>query len=110
MHRFCRLASVAGLLTIVCQAVRAQQPDTLSAPQRIGLALARLSTGQTVRVHDRPFGLVVGRVVANSANLLTLDTGGSQTAVLTSNVDSLWLPSGGHAGKGALIGVLGAGS
>jgi hypothetical protein len=54
---------------------------------------------------------VVGKVVRDSANLLTLDTGaGTRTGVLTSTVDSLWVPHGGYAGTGAVIGAAAGGA
>jgi hypothetical protein len=106
MDRLCCAVSVAGLVTIASALAQAQEPDTLSAAQRAGVALARLGAGQVVRVHTRHFGFVVGRVVADSPNVLALDTGGgTRTGILPSDVDSVWVPHGGHAEKGALIGA-----
>jgi hypothetical protein len=106
MRPFCCAASIVVLLAALSPEVRCQEPDTLSAPQRVGLALARLGAGQQVRVHSRHFGLTVGRIVADTGKILTLDTGGGTRAgLLTSDVDSLWTRGGGHAGTGALIGA-----
>jgi hypothetical protein len=97
-------------ITVSNTLAQAQERDTLSAAQRVGLALARLGGGQVVRIHTSHFGGVVGKVVRDSANLLTLDTGaGTRTGVLTSTVDSLWVPHGGHAGTGAVIGAAAGG-
>jgi hypothetical protein len=50
---------------------------------------------------------MTGRVVADSANILTLDTGaGTRAGILGSEVDSLWVIYGGHAGTGAQIGAV----
>jgi len=101
--------AVAGLVALTT-ALAAQEPDTLSAAQRAGLALARLGAGQRVRIVTRDSEFVEGSVMAASPNLLRLRTDG--TLILpASRVDSLWVRGGSHAGTGALIGgaVLGIG-
>ena len=118
MHRLCFAVSVAGLVTIASPLARAQEPDTLSAAQRAGVALARLEAGQRVRIHASGIGMVKGWVVSSSPDLVTLRTDGSRIEVPAPGVDSLWVRGGSHAGTGALIGgavagiglgVLGAG-
>ncbi len=101
--------AVAGLVALTT-ALAAQEPDTLSAAQRAGLALTRLGAGQRVRIVTRDSEFVEGSVMAASPNLLRLRTDG--TLILpASRVDSLWVRGGSHAGTGALIGgaVLGIG-
>jgi hypothetical protein len=97
--------SVAGLVTVASPRAQAQGSDTLSAAQRVGLALARLGAGQRVRIRARGVGLVYGWVVSSSPSLVTLRTDGSQIEVPAPGVDSLWGLGGSHAGEGALIGA-----
>jgi hypothetical protein len=105
MHKHCFAVSVAGLVTIASALAQAQGPDTLSAAQRAGVALARLGGGQRVRIRARGVGLVEGRVVTSSPSLVALRTDGSKIEVPATGLDSLWVRGGGHAGKGALIGA-----
>src|SRR3989442_10731456 len=58
--------AVAGLVALTT-ALAAQEPDTLSAAQRAGLALARLGAGQRVRIVTRDSEFVEGSVMAASA-------------------------------------------
>ena len=96
----------AGLVTIACALAQAQGPDTLSAAQRAGVALARLGVGQRVRIRaGGALGLVEGRVVSNSSDLVALVTPDESTIeVPAPGVDSLWVRHGTYAGRGALIG------
>jgi len=102
--------AVAGLVALTT-ALAAQEPDTRSAAQRAGLALARLGAGQRVRIVTRDSEFVEGSVMAALPNLLRLRTDGTLMDLSASRVDSLWARGGSHAGKGALIGgtVLGIG-
>src|SRR6266702_916287 len=102
--------AVAGLVALTT-ALAAQEPDTLSAAQRAGLALARLGAGQRVRIVTRDSEFVEGSVMAASPNLLRLRTDGTLMDLPASRLDSLWARGGSHAGTGALIGgaVLGIG-
>src|SRR2546425_12963533 len=107
MRRVCFAVSVMGLVTLASQRARAQEPDTTSAAQRAGFALARLGGGQLVRIHNRRVGRRQGVVVSSSADRLTLETSiWGRTEVPVSDVDSLWGRGGGHAGTGALIGAV----
>jgi hypothetical protein len=103
MDRLCFAVSVAGLVTIASALAQAQEPDTLSAAQRRGFALARLQVGQQVRIRTGGDGLVQGWI-SNSPTLVTLPTDGSRIEVPAPGVDSLWVRGGSHAGRGALIG------
>jgi hypothetical protein len=103
MHLLRVAVSVAGLVTIASLCARAQEPDTLSAAQRAGLALARLGDGQWVRLRGSRVGLIEGSVVSSSPTLVTLRTDGLRVEVPAPGVDSLWV-LGSHAGSGALIG------
>jgi hypothetical protein len=109
MRKLCFAISVVGLLFSASPPARAQEPDTLSAAQRAGLALARLGGDTQVRIHASGVGRVSGWVVSSSPNLVTLQTDGSRIQVPAPGIDSLWVRSGGHAGKGALIGAAVAG-
>jgi hypothetical protein len=105
VHRLCFAVSVAGLVTIASALAQAQEPDTLTAPQRTGFALERLGGGQWVRIRASGVGLVEGSVVSDSPNLVRLRTAdGSTLEVPAPGVDSLWVRGGSHAGTGALIG------
>src|SRR5881296_1886658 len=107
MRRVCFAVSVMGLVTLASQRARAQEPDTTSAAQRAGFALARLGGGQLVRIHNRRVGRRQGVVVSSSADRLTLETSlWGRIEVPASDVDSLWVRGGGHAGTGALIGAV----
>src|SRR2546426_12388090 len=106
MRRVCFAVSVMGLVTLASQRARAQEPDTTSAAQRAGFALARLGGGQLVRIHNRRVGHRQGVVVSSSADRLTLETSWGRIEVPASDVDSLWVRGGGHAGTGALIGAV----
>ena len=106
MRRLCFAVSVIGLVTLASQRARAQEPDTTSAAQRAGFALARLGGGQLVRIHNRRVGRRQGVVVSSSADRLTLETSWGRIEVPASDVDSLWVRGGGHAGTGALIGAV----
>lgn len=110
MHRLCFAVSVAGLVTCASALAQAQQPDTLSALQRTGFALAHLKVDQRVRIRAGGVGLVEGWVVTSSPNLVTLRTDGSRIDVPAAGVDSLWVRGGSHAGTGALIGAVVAGT
>src|SRR5438093_9761349 len=103
MRRLCFAVSVIGLVTLASQRARAQEPDTTSAAQRAGFALARLGGGQLVRIHNRRVGRRQGVVVSSSADRLTLETSWGRIEVPASDVDSLWVRGSGHAGAGALI-------
>src|SRR6266568_2945425 len=110
--------AVAGLVALTT-ALAAQEPDTLSAAQRAGLALARLGAGQRVRIVTRDSEFVEGSVMAASPNLLRLRTDGTLMDLPASRLDSLCgrgcgpapffegLLIGGTAGAliGALIGA-----
>src|SRR2546422_4478373 len=107
MRRLCFAVSVIGLVTLASQRARAQEPDTTSAAQRAGFALARLGGGQLVRIHNRRVGRRQGVVVSSSADRLTLETSiWGRIEIPVSDVDSLWVRGGGHAGTGALIGAV----
>lgn len=99
----CFAVPLAGLLALAT-ALPAQKPDTLSAAQRAGLALARLGAGQRVRVHARGLGRAQGYIVSNSPNFLMLATDGSQIEIPAPSIDSLWVPGHSHAGRGAVMG------
>src|SRR2546426_7356252 len=94
--------AVAGLVALKT-ALAAQEPNTLSAAQRAGLALARLGAGQRVRIVTRDSEFVEGSVMAASPNLLRLRTDGTLMDLPASRLDSLWARGGSHAGTGALI-------
>src|SRR5207247_9310524 len=104
MRRVCFAVSVMGLVTLASQRARAQEPDTTSAAQRAGFALARLGGGQLVRIHNRRVGRRQGVVVSSSADRLTLETSWGRVEVPASAVYSLWLRGGGDARTGPLIG------
>jgi len=92
------------LVTIASALAQAQEPDTLSAVQRTGSALARLRVGQWARIRTRGDGFVQGWI-SKSPDLVTLRSADGPTIeVPTSSVDSLWVKGGTHAGRGALIG------
>jgi hypothetical protein len=109
MHRLRFAVAVAGSVIIASLPAQAQEADTLSPAQRVGLALARLGAGQRVRIRASGLGLVEGRVVTSSPSLVALRTDGSKIEVPAHGVDSLWVRGGGHAGTGALIGTLSGG-
>src|SRR3989454_11580910 len=94
--------AVAGLVALTT-ALAAQEPDTLSAAQRAGLALARLGAGQRVRIVTRDSEFVEGSVMAASPNLLRLRTDGTLMDLPASPLDSLWARRGSAAGPAALI-------
>ncbi len=98
------IIAVVGLVTVASPLARAQEPDTLSPAQRAGVALARLGARQRVRIVTRDSEFVEGSVMAASPNLLRLRTDGTLMDLPASRVDSLWVRSGSHAGRGALIG------
>ncbi len=104
MRALCFTVLVVGLVTVASPPAWAQEPDTLSAAQRAGVALARLGGGQRVRIRASRVGLVEGWVVSSSPNLVMLRTDGSRIEVPAPGVDSLWVRGGSHAGRGALIG------
>jgi hypothetical protein len=95
-----------GLLTLAVAPAHAQEPDTLSAAQRAGAALARLGAGQRVRIVGSEVGFVDGSVVSSSMSLVTLRLDSSTVTVPTPRIDSLWVKHGTHAGTGALIGAI----
>jgi hypothetical protein len=104
VHRLCFAVSVAGLVTIASALAHAQEPDTLSAAQRTGFALARLRVGQEVRIRTGGDGFVQGRI-SSSPNLVRLRTAdGSTIEVPVPGIDSLWVRGGSHAGIGAVVG------
>jgi hypothetical protein len=110
MNRLGFVVSVVGLVGFASPLARAQGSDTLTVAQRAGAALARLGAGQHVRLwQKRVYFERRGEVVNSSAKLLTLRTDGSSIEVPASDVDSLWVRYGDHAGKGALIGAVVAG-
>jgi len=108
--KLCFAVSVAGLVTMASPPAWAQARDTLSAAQRAGFALAHLGGGQRVRIwQKRVFFERQGQVVSSSGDLLTLRVEGARIEVPASDVDSLWVRRGNHAGTGALIGGVVAG-
>jgi hypothetical protein len=96
---------VAGLMAFAT-ALIAQEPDTLSPPQRAGRALARLGAGQPVRIITREDEFIEGSIVTTSPSLVTVRTDRSVIEIPVPSVDSLWVKRGTHAGKGALIGAV----
>lgn len=95
---------VAGLAALPNQLTLAQASDTLSPAQRVGLALARLGSGERMRIHATGIGRVEGDLVSRTANLVTLSRGYQRfTEIPASSVDSLWV-KGNHAGIGGLVG------
>src|SRR5437899_12401458 len=89
MRRLCFAVSVMGLVTLASQRARAQEPDTTSAAQRAGFALARLGGRQLVRIHNRRVGRRQGVVVSSSSDRLTLETSlWGRIEVPASEVDS----------------------
>lgn len=106
MHRQMLAVLGTGLLALAVAPARAQEPDTLSAAQRAGAALARLGAGQRVRIVGGEVGFVDGSVVSSSTSLVTLRLDSSTITVPAPRIDSLWVKHGTHAGTGALIGAV----
>jgi hypothetical protein len=104
VHRQALALLATGLLTVAVAPARAQEPDTLSAAQRAGAALARLGAGQRVRIVGSEVGFVFGSVLSASPTFVTLRTDSATIEVPARRVDSLWVREGTHAGRGALIG------
>jgi len=68
-------------------------------------ALAGLTPGTTVRVHNRERGRIKGHVLSASGPTLTLDIGGTPTELSTAALDSLWV-RGTAAKTGAIVGAI----
>lgn len=71
-----------------------------------GAALARLSAGRTIRLHDVDRGRIVGRFRSATPATLVLDVDTSATALSRAGLDSLGV-RGNAARTGALVGAAG---
>lgn len=97
---------VTSLVAIAGPVARAQQPDTLTAVERAGLALSRLGAYVEVRARARGHKRVQGQVESSSPTLLTIRTADRETVEIpASDLDSLWVRVGTYRWKGALVGA-----
>lgn len=102
-----RVAEVVALALAVSAAaprdVAAQRPDNQDSVW--GAALARLSPGRAIRVHQTGRGRIEGTFRSAAPATLTLDLATSPTELSTAGLDSLWI-RGTTARTGALVGAI----